>query len=332
MKSPQIIKFKDRLIAPPTIRPEFGGRFAKMECFKGIELGSGKVLEIAGTRHIVNHGFDNLITDLGMDYKGDGSSNWNRECQIGTGTVAEVVGDTALGARERAADSINDSWTTTQATAPYYGEQVMVFRFNPPGTNKVYSEVGISPFGIDTDNLNSRALIKDGVGAPDTISVLADEWLDVTYELRLYPDHLTVGNDTVDGYDLDLLAHLVTFSTPNGWGSSVASAAATLFGSTYSGDATLGPITGSPSSSGQDSNNAGGFADTYNDGTFNRNLHFTWGLNEGNYTGASPGIGAVALRTTLGLYQVLFDPPIPKTLNDTLQIDLNVAWARSVIP
>lgn len=332
MTSPYLPQFKDRSLEGFQFGASLAGRFVKMECFKGHLLGNGKVLEIAGTRHIVNYGFDNLIVNNGLDHKGGWTGNGiNYTCQIGTGVVPEVITDTALGNRERAHDTLQSSVQFTQGSAPWYGSDLRVFRFNPPGSNKTYSEVGISPDGETVDNLFSRALIKDSSGLPTTIDVLADEWLDVTYELRLYPDHLTVSNASVSGFSLDLLASQVTWSGPIGWGSEVSGEIKARYGSTWSGDAVLGAVTGVPTAGENASNDAGLSTGSYVPGTYSRDMTWSWGLNEGNYV-TQPGIGAVEFRTSGGLYQVKFDPPIPKTVADTLNIDANLTWTRKVIP
>ncbi len=333
MSSIYLPQYKDRIITPPRFRAQIGGRFLRMECFQGIKLGSGRVLEIAGTRHIVNHGFDNLILNQGLDHKGSWATNGiNEVCQIGVGTDAELITDTALQTWERNDDGREDISVDTQGSPPYYASNITTFRFDPPGSNKVYSEIGISPFGTGNGNLMSRALIKDGGGSPDTIAVLANEWLDVVYELRLYVDHLTVSNATVSGFDLDILASAVTLEGPLAWTGGVGNDARATYAVSYSGDASLGPVTGSPSSASGTANDAALSRASYSTTTYQRSLSYSYGLNDANYPAAPAGIGAIVFWTSLGLYQVLFDPPIPKTSSDTLVIDVSVSWTRKVIP
>jgi hypothetical protein len=286
-------------------------------------------IEVPGSRVKVA-GMSNLITTNGRELRGTlTTTGAEAECQIGNGTATEAPGDTALGSYDRTNDSIEDVTTGAQSTAPYFGWRRTVYRFDPPGTNDNYAEVGFSP--DITGNLFSRARIKNA-GVPTTIAVDADEWLDVTYELRQYPDHLTITSDTVSGYDVDILACRVNsiftgiiqpqrgVSSPLGGHPSLES-----FGPL----ATLGTVTDSP---GGDTNKYEGTRTiaSYVASSYEVDVDYTMSISQSNFTG---GIGCINFGgTVFPNYQVKFDPPIPKTASDQVDIGWTFAWAIATIP
>ena len=303
----------------------------------GIELEPGKpndMIEVSGSRRLVasffEEPFPNLITTNGRELRGTLTTTYaNAYCQIGTGTATEAPGDTALGTYDRTYDSIVTSVTGAQPSAPYYGWQRIVYRFNPPGTNDNYAEIGFAPSTVG--NLFSRARIKNA-GVPTTIAVDADEWLDVTYELRQYPDHLTVTSTTVDGYDVDILASLVN-STFTGIvqparGSRYPTGGHTALES-FGPLATLGLVTAKP---GGDLNKYEGdnAFPSYVPSSYEQDVVYSCSISQSNFTG---GIGCIYFGgTPFPSYQVKFDPPIPKTASDVLDIGWTFAWAIATIP
>lgn len=306
------------------------GKF-QIEAFKGHELPNGEVLEIAGTRRVVAHWFDNIITNGGLDRVGSGGGFLNY-CHIGTGTNTETATDTALQSFERSQSSIQSTSYTAQGSAPYYGSKTRTYRFNPPGSNKNYAEVGIS-WTSTTGNLFSRARIKDGGGSPTTISVLADEYLDVTYQCRNYPDALTLEEYSVGGYAIDFLASEVT--TANVWGLDIGDELD--WGNpldtqwrAYSSDAAIGAVTGVPTASAFDDIN-NGTEGSYSPGTYYKDMTYNAGLNDGPSSG-NASIGGATFNTEYSKYQAIFDPVIPKTNTQTLAITLRYTWARATIP
>lgn len=306
----------------------FAGLF-KIEAFRGHELPNGKVLEIAGTRHVLSPWNHNVITDIGLDMIGSGGG-FLSYCHLGTGTNIETAGDTALQAFERKNDTIQSSSTTAQGTAPYYGSKTIVYRFDPPGSNKVYAEIGISK-QTTTGNLFSRTRIKDGGGSNTTISVLANEYLDVTYQFRNYPDALTLEEYIVDAYDIDFLASQVTASGI--WGLYLGGELTAVGGANhewraYSSNATIGSVTELPIAA-QNSQEFGISVGSYSSTTYNKNITYTAGLNNANVTG---GIGGAYFKTKYSQYQAIFVPVIPKNATKELSITLNYAWARAAIP
>lgn len=137
--------------------------------------------------------FNNIVLNSGLARMS--SNSWGGYCHIGTGNSTPVVTQTGLD---------NVIATTTNfiidasrqaghqvSTLPYYVWQRQTWRFNPGvGTGNI-SELGM---GWSTTELWNRALVKDINGTPVTITKLADEYLDVIMELRVYLPNTTTGS------------------------------------------------------------------------------------------------------------------------------------------
>ena len=134
--------------------------------------------------------FENLILDSGLNRLGTGLVI-DGAC-VGTGTTAPANAQTSLASLLRV--------TTTQqsvaelagsTTAPYYAEWRVVYRFAAGTAAGNLSEVGLgwdaNAWANTMGGLWCRALIKDSEGNPTTITVLADEVLDIVYTLQLHP-------------------------------------------------------------------------------------------------------------------------------------------------
>ena len=175
--------------------------------------------------------------------------------------------------------------------------------------------------------LYSRALIKDGNGDPTTITLLADEFLDVTYELRCYPNLTDV---TITGLDLGESTHDVTIRAANVtsgtlWGFPLGGAASfSAYPSSTIFNGGIGVITSSPSG---DSANLGEISLPYSANSRKQTASATLSLNYANLAG---GIRSIKLSTSLGAHQLEFNPPINKTSEKTLTLNFEVSWGRHV--
>lgn len=142
--------------------------------------------------------FDNLITDNGLDmmWAPPGGAFGIRymvpACYVGSGNTPPAVTDSTLVALVAGVGSSSGEWAQGSSVfveeaggIPAYWRQTWKYRFGTGVAAGNLSEVAV---GWTSTNLFSRALIVDGAGNPTTITVLADEVLDVTYELRVYID------------------------------------------------------------------------------------------------------------------------------------------------
>lgn len=135
--------------------------------------------------------FNNIVLDTGLAQMSVGL--WIDRCCVGTGNSTPVATQTQL-------DAFKASTTTTQGgvesgmqltTLPYYDWLRVTYRFGEGVAAGNISEVGM---GWGNANLWNRALVKDANGNPTTITVLADEYLDVITEIRVYAQETLSGS------------------------------------------------------------------------------------------------------------------------------------------
>lgn len=139
----------------------------------------------------------NVLTNNGVDRMFAGDSFL--QCVVGTGSSAPLVTDTSL---DNYAGKY-DIWhacvfNRNYAASPYYYQRIMTARFLP-GTLTA-SSINLSECGmVFTDNngsdytaidgsttIHSRALFLDAGGNPVTVTLLADEYLDIIWEWTWY--------------------------------------------------------------------------------------------------------------------------------------------------
>ncbi len=279
--------------------------------------------------------FNNLITDNGLDAVGRG--NFCDTWLVGTGNTTPQVTDTGLVNQVATATTVSDSSTGSNQTADRYHFRTYTRRFTAPGSNHNLQEAGIRLNGAN--GLFSRALILDGGGSPTTFPWDADEALDMTYELRMYPP-LTDATSvmTVASVDYDIT---VRASSVGSWGFSGGPGFDSGFSfgngcTAYNGS--IGAVTSVPSGSTSSSTSQSNSA--YSVGSYERDCQSVFGLTDGNLAG---GITAFQLR--LGTYsasgaqaggtrfQIGIDggDNIPKTGSVNMSLGWRHSWARRTI-
>lgn len=148
-------------------------------------------------RQVVN--FTNLITDAGLDMIGVYSfAEYLNVCRLGSGSVVPAFTDTVLGNQIVSAPVISYTYGGSD-TAPVHSWGRYKYSFPPGSATGNISEIGISNSATETDSLFSRALIKDALGNPITLTILADDYLDVFYTVRLYTSPDVTSFSVVDG-------------------------------------------------------------------------------------------------------------------------------------
>ena len=275
-----------------------------------------------GTKKLLADWFPNLITDNGLDLMGT-SEQYLTSCHVGTSNTVPNVTQTSLSGFVAATSIQQESTTENSTSSPYYASRVNTYRFSSGAAAGNLAEVGIAPLDT-TGNLFSRALILDGDGNPTTITVLSDETLDITYELRIYPNIIDViGSVTIDGTLHNYIARPFRVTDDSNWGirSSTGSRASdSNLANVYSG--ALGDITARPSGSSSPGNGA---VSSYIDGSLSQEITFNWLLNTGNF---DTGITAIGLGMGWSSWQIGFDPAIPKDDTKTFSITASHSWAR----
>lgn len=272
-----------------------------------------------GTRRVLADWFPNLILDGGLDRMGAniGYLNW---CQVGSGSTAPVATQTALVNRIAGTNTAQANVSGAQASAPYYGWARRTYRFEQGVAAGNLSEVGVG--WATSGSLFSRALILDGSGSPTTITVLSDEALDVTYELRRYPGTVDLtGTVVLDGVTHNWVSRAAGVTAAGVWAGT--GAMVLNFAQSFNGN--IGAVT-TPSPSGT----SGSLTATdlaYSSGSYMRAATVSAGLGDSNLAGGIRSI-IVTSYAGVGRYQIQFDPAIPKDNTKVLSLTIQHTWAR----
>ena len=260
----------------------------------------------------------NMIVKAGLNAVGGGAT-LIYQCCIGTNSTTVTFNDTGLGAQIAATTTIQSSTYGAASSAPYYRWYRKTFRFDQGVAAGNLAEVGMK---TSSGTLFSRALIVDSAGIPTTLSILEDEYLDVTYELRTYIDAtdkvqtIVINGDT---YTVTLRAADITSSSSyqdQGITSSLNSSTNQYFCSGY-----IGSVVNS--ASGASYGQGRSLRGNYITDSFERTFTTSAGLNYSNYSG---GIQALYIQTSQGNFQAGFVPALPKNNYMIITIDLTVGW------
>lgn len=282
--------------------------------------------------------FDNLITLQGLDQIGNppvfntssGIPFINTHCGVGTGTTAPSTADTVLesplamypSTAGSNVESCSSSYVAASGPDPAYYRAIWTYTFPAGAAAGNLSEVGVGGTlsGSTTPILFSRALIVDGSGVPTTITVLSDEILVVTYELRLYIDQTDTAYSffiNTTSYSGTLRRALLT-TPPVGMNVAMTAALSKPSQGLYTGS--IGPVTGNPS--GLVVNVAATQPTTYTNGTHYNDFRATYAVGVG--TG---NIAAVMNSGVHGSWQFSISPAIPKTSSISLQLNWRQSWS-----
>ncbi|QEG09653.1 tail fiber [Xanthomonas phage Pagan] len=280
----------------------------------------------------------NLITDGGMDALGDSGSGYPRSMYdliaylaVGSGSATPAFTDTALGAQvAQVGRTTSDNGGTT--TAPYYAYSRCQYQF-PAGTaTGVLSELGAKAYNSNTDAyiLSTRALIKDSAGNPTTITVLSDEILVVTYELRMYVDTTpVVTTETIKGVSTTVTCKPISMGRSDGLNGQSAVVWSDYVWGCYYFTGGTGDGTGAITDQYPPGNNVS-YSDLqiqrveYIPGTYYRDCVCRMSIN--NVPG-SPITAAMGLSSCVA-FQVGFNPGITKTGSETSNLRMRVSWSR----
>lgn len=268
--------------------------------------------------------FKNLILNQGLNRLGT-NGIWGI-CEIGTGTAAAAESQTSLAGLGGRTSNVVTAANYAQSNSPFFYSRSVTYRFSLGALDGNYTEIGV---GWADGVLFSRALITpDGVN-PSAITVLADEQLDVSYTLRVYPPSESdwgAGTYTISGTNYQVLGRLSYGSSLSVFGIGT-TPFSPVGGFIYGGLAFSGPvgaITGGPAGYGE---NMSGYGDSaYVSNSYTRTSMVTAGLTAANVSG---GIRSVVVFSALGYTaQYQFTPAIPKDPTKTLNLTFSCSWAR----
>ena len=287
--------------------------------------------------------FDNLILDAGLERIGTNSAMDG--CCVGTGNSTPVATQTQLDSLLGVTTTINESGRGAAKTdaAPFWSTHYYVYRFAAGKATGNLSEVGIG-WGADPNaktmaGLWSRALIKDASGNPTTITVLADEILDVRYTLQLQvPVNDVTGTVKIgaDSYDYIIRPAKVTTRRQyenEGWNAEFVGyqTGFNLSGTTNQGiyAGIIGDVKDTPTGERQYASTF--VTDSYATGSKQAKIFLNLGLNDGNVSG---GIRSILVQVALCAFQIQFSrvsdgATIPKDNTKTLKIPFVVSWGRA---
>ncbi len=290
-----------------------------------------KAIKADGSERLLADWQDNLITDAGLDALGgyQVGNGFGYACRVGSGSTPPANTDTALAAfvagRARKSQEGGRS-----ASSPYYAWERNVYEF-PTGTAAGnLSEIGLAgqPSPSGSDPIFTHALIKDGSGNPTTITVLPDEILQVTYEIRYYGKETdTVQTLTIKGVSTTVTSRLVAA------GSSEWNGAFGMYWTDYvwgcywfTGPSSgLAAITATyPAGDLQSQSSV-----FYEHLAYTPGNHYRDTVSRGNLAFmAGQQVGAARGRSSKVPYQVAFSPRPTKTSSETIALTMRYSWSR----
>lgn len=283
-----------------------------------------KAVKADGTERVLADWFDNLILDSGLNRAGTGGII--NGIAVGTGTSTPIATQTALDALVAYTTTTTGSDVSGQDLTNLFMYLRRTYRFGAGVAAGNLTEIGA---GWSSTSMFSRTLIKDGGGNPTTITVLSDEYLDVTYELRVYwptTDTTTVLNISGTNYTITGRPDLVgswgsSGGLPSFWGVGVNNAnyaTPMVYNATAMGDTATGPTgtyLGNPTDQSYDV--------AYVNNSLKRTVKITCGLS-----GITSTFNFIRVYTQLGIHKFYFSPSIPKTNANIFTFKYDIAWAR----
>lgn len=271
--------------------------------------------------------FSNLITNIGLDQLGLGGAMTS--FFVGAGTNAATTTETQMGSYVATTSATGSTNGAAPVTPDYVSTRNLSGRFAAGVAAGNLTEIGIGWFvggsPASDHRVFSRARIVDGGGNPTTITVLADEVLDVIYTLKAYRD-LTdkTYSIVISGVTYSVLAR-PSLVAQNVFSATNLAMGASKVSVVYAGP--IADITDSPTGESVGTSSQSTVA-PYVPGSYSRTSSSTAGLQYGNVTG---GIQSVRLTTEgflVFLTQAQFTPKIPKDSNKVLTITSSYSWAR----
>ena len=271
--------------------------------------------------------FRNAILDGGLNRMGIGA--YANACAVGSGSTPPAYTQTGLATQVAMTTNIQGTTNGRRTDVPYYGWTRRIFRFAAGIAAGTLAEIGIGWWknpGPVMDGFFSRALILDLDGNPTTITVLADEVLDVTYELRMYADlNDKVFEAEISGVTYDCVLRACDVDGDQWWSPDLDVPVQNyVYPYVYNG--TIGTILGAPS--GVSDYARSYLTSAYVNNSLERVIVNTWDLNYGNLAG---GVTAYSyLGKNAGRWQQSFSPAIPKDATKTLVLSSKFVWGRYI--
>lgn len=318
---------------------KLSGRFMDIEAFKCDESGR----EIPGSRRKVCDDFDNLITNGGLDwwsgaYYGMSYDTPLNRLSVGSGSSAPQFTDENLQSPVAIVDRQGDiqdgytvdgntrfAWTRRTYT---FGQGVAAGNLSEMGT---WCSIGLGGSSPTERILFSRALITDANGNPTTITILPDEFLTVTYELRVYRPNLATQTNIVNigGTPREISVSPVWLNNPT-----VGNQRMYVTGVTYdfqisghlNAAASITQLPTPENLAGAVSVPASSWS-SYAAGTYERTATFNFGIGNSGQAW-SIEVPVILVRSQLGYFQMTIDPPLNKNQDQSMTLSIKLTWGR----
>lgn len=308
---------------------------ASYEGIIGIQVYSnGGILKRELSFNTSEYKFNNLVTDAGIDALGaDDAVGLSYYCRFGTGNTPPNTDQTSLisptGAYKQRSRTVASG---NSGSAPWYNYNIREWVFNPGDVSGNLSEIAFFN-NVSGTIMFSRALIKDEFGNPTTLTILPDEYVYVTYELRAYvgdladiPAEIELGGIS---YELNIRKFRVNDSSTSPWSpeySPFASRIAYVYSST-----TQAGLTGNVPYNSHATMENSGTLQPYVAGSLKRSFVCTAGPSFANIVGGFNQI--LASRSGEGPgFSIFFDKMVPKDTEKTLSFTFTTSWSRYVAP
>lgn len=284
---------------------------------------------------------ENMVLNGGLvAMLGSVANNVNIRPVCGTGNSAVIPTNTTLASFLAGSLSSAISVSTMQntGTAPYYVKHTFTWRFPIGAVVGNVAEVGAAmTSGAPTAStaLFSRALVVDANGDPSTVTVLSDEYLELTYELFIYaPADLSGSfNQMVDGvstpFSYTIRPSLMATSA-TGWRNAIpagpfpinpvaSSSASSTVVSSGSIQNVVDDISGTASRV-----TSGVWTAAANTTSFYRDSRYSMGLDDANISISAFRFGGMGV-----CFQMSISPPLVKVSTKTYYIDIRYSVSRS---
>ena len=284
-----------------------------------------------GRERVLADWFPNLILDSGLNRIGT-NSNWMASCYVGSGASTPVETQTTLDALVASTSNRITDQISASSGAPWFTAQTITYRFDVGTLTEQLSEIAV---GWASNGLFSRARILDTFGAPTTINVLADEYLDAVYRLRCYsPPDDVVTSVTIAGVTTEVIARAANANVQAQWmndayqgqvggGDPRNNPAENHY--VYSG--TIGPVTSIPI--GTAATGAAAINAAYISGSYQRDYSTKWDLAFGNVGGVRSYLTRMGgVQGGFGRMQYQFTPAIEKNADRVLVLNARHIWGR----
>lgn len=285
-----------------------------------------------GSSHEVRADFPNMVLDSGLELYAEGTfvESLSTYAHVGSSGAAVNAAQTVLLAPLGSSTSSAETYEVVSVD-PFTVEHTSKYRFREGVAQGNVAEIGFGDRSSVYDPLFSRALVLDEFGSPSAVTVLADEYLDVSYVLTFTTDiadvpfTMNLSTGSVSGVLRPSQLEALGSTSRDALGA-FAAEPDDLYDVS---NGTLGPITGYPTGD-TESSDAGvrAQATPYVPGTLYRDFEYKLDVQHGNLP--SGGFSTARTRSSLTKrpFQMSFDPPVPKTAERVFTFGIRISVGR----